>query len=147
MKQSRKRLKISSLIVLLFAGLTLLQLVSEILLGELNSAEIPVDAPENILLITKIFLLVMSVVLLLPQIYIGVKGLKVAKNPSAAKAHIIVAIILFVLAISNLVFPALSIIKGDDIGGNVLTVLSVAVEIMVFFDYITAAREVAKAKR
>ena len=144
MEQSRKHLRISSIIVLIFAGLTLLNLVSELAYGELNNAAIPADAPDNILLITKIFVLVVSFIFLLPQTYVGIKGLKLAKKPDASKAHIVIAVILLVLAATGLSSPALALIKGEDIFENISAILSIIVEILVFFDYIKFAIAVRK---
>ena len=144
MEQSRKHLKISSIVVLILAGVTLLNLVSELLFGEINRAEIPVGAPDNILLITKIILLVVSVVLLLPQIYIGMKGIKVAKKPDSSKGHIILGTVLLVIATLALVSPAIAIFNREDVFNNVSELLSIAVEVIVFFDYVKYARAVAK---
>ena len=144
MEQARKHLKISSIIVLVFAGLTLLNLVSELLFGELNRAEIPDGSPDNILLITKILLLVVSLLLLLPQVYVGLKGLKMAKKPDSSKAHIIWGTILLVIAILGLVSPAIAIIKQEDVFNNVSELLSILVDVVVFFDYVKYARMVSK---
>ena len=145
MEQSRKNLKISSIVVLVFAGLSLLNLVFELLFGEINRAEIPAGSPNNILLITKIILAVVTIVLLLPQVYIGIKGLKVAKNPDASKGHIIWGTILFVLSIVGMVSPVINIVTQNNIGENVSTLLSILVETLVYFEYIKYAKAVAKA--
>ena len=56
MEQSRKQLKLTSIVVLVLAGFSMLQIVGELLFGELSNPAIPEGAPDNILLITKIFL-------------------------------------------------------------------------------------------
>ena len=56
MEQSRKYLKLSSIAVLALALFSMLQLVSELLFGDMNQAVIPEGAPDNILLITRIIL-------------------------------------------------------------------------------------------
>ena len=94
MEQTQKSLKLSSIFVLLFAGLSMVEIVAELLFGEINSVVIPEGAPENILMITKIILLAVSLLFLLPQLYIGIKGLKIAKCPDSSKGHIIWAAIL-----------------------------------------------------
>ena len=98
MEQSRKNLKLSSIIVLILSVFYAIQLVCELMFGEINNATIPEGAPDNILLITKIVLASIAGLLLIPNIYIGVKGLKVAKNPDSSKAHIVWAIILLVFS-------------------------------------------------
>ena len=94
MEQAKKNLKTFSIFVLLYAGASLIKILTELLLGDLNSAEIPVGSPDNILMITKMVLLGISLILLLPRVYVGCKGLKIAKKPDASKGHIIWAMII-----------------------------------------------------
>ena len=87
--------------------------------------------------------MVVACVLLLPQIYIGFKGLKVAKNPDSSRGHIVWATILFVAAVLSLVS---SIMEGVQNGFNqdvVLSAFSVIIDVLVYFDYIKAAKLVA----
>ena len=64
MEKAKKQLKTSSLFVLLFAGLSLMNIISALTFGDINSATIPEGAPDNILQITKMLLLIVTVVLL-----------------------------------------------------------------------------------
>ena len=142
MEQTRKQLKITSIVVLIFAGLTLLNLLSEIWFGELNRVE---GASESILLIAKIFLLVVSLIMLLPQIYIGIKGLRMAKCPNSSKGHIIWAIILFVFSVLGLVEPVVSLFNHGGIYENISNLFGVLVEVILYFEYIKYARAVSTA--
>ena len=144
MEQTRKHLKFSSFAILALAGLSLINIVSELLFGELNGAEIPVGSPDHILFITKIILMAVSFLCLLPQVYIGIKGLKVAKNPDSSKGHIVWGIILLAFAIVGLISPLVSIIKQDYVFENVSELLSILVEVAFFYDYVKYARAVAK---
>ena len=147
MEQTRKHLKLTSIIVLALAGLTLLNAVFEIFFGEINNVEIPAGLPENVLLITQIFVLVIAVLLVLPQFYIGFKGLKVAKNPgsSKSKAHIVWGIILLVITIIAMVSPALAVIKQEAVFENGSELLSIAVDAMILYDYVKYAKLVSRA--
>lgn len=140
MEQSRKHLKISSIVVLVFTLATIFNLIAGLM--DLNNATIPDGAPDNILTITKTILMVVSGILLLPQIYIGLKGLKVAANPNSSKSHIIVATIVFIFALISLLSPAIALIEGSS-DESIGTLLGLAVEASVYFDYIMAARAVA----
>ena len=144
MEQTRKQLKISSFLVLLFAGLSLLNLISELAFGEINNAAMPEGAPENILLITKIILISLSVIFLLPQIYVGVKGFMEAKNPTFARAHIVWAKILFVLSVIAMITPLVEIFKWNSVFANVSEFFSILVEALVFFEYIKYATAFSK---
>ena len=106
MEQSRKHLKISSIIVLIFTLASIFNLIAGII--DLNSATIPDGAPDNIVTITKTVLIVVSGIVLLPQIYIGLKGLKVSLNPDSSKLHIIVATFVFVFSLLSLISPAIA---------------------------------------
>ena len=56
MEQTRKKLKLSSIVVLVFAGFSLLQVVCELLFGEISNSIIPEGVPDSILLITNKYL-------------------------------------------------------------------------------------------
>jgi hypothetical protein len=144
MEQSRKYLKWSSVAVLSLVGVYILELISELLWGEINSAVIPEGASENILLITKIFIVAVSVLLLLPQIYVGIKGLIIAKKPTCTKAHIVWAVILLVFAAVGVVDPIVGLINGGGVYDNVKSLSGIALELVVYYDYIKDAREVRK---
>ena len=142
--ENKKHLKWSSIAILALTGFTLLQLVFEMIFGELNNAELPEGSPANILLITKIFVLCVSALLMIPSIYVGIKGLKVAKNPDASRAHIIWAIILFALSVVSLVEPLLGVIGQENTRENIDSLLSILVSVSVYFDFIKEARAVRK---
>ena len=143
-EKTRKNLKNASLLVLLFVGLTLLQVVTELLFGDLNNAQVPEGAPENIVMITKVFLLVFSLVLLLPKIYVGLKGLRVAKKPDASKKHIVWAMIIFGISALGLIEPVVGIINQGGIKEHASVLFGVLLELVIYYDYIKYAKEVSK---
>ena len=145
MEQSRKNLKLSAIVVLAWAGATLIGLISELLYGEINSAAIPEGAPDNILLITKIFLVSISLLLLLPQVYVGIKGLRIAKNPNSSKGHIVWAVILLVFAVLGIIDPIVNLAKSGDTFNDIRSLSSIVLEIVIYFEYIKYAREVRKS--
>ena len=139
MEQTRKYLKLSSIVVLILAGVFMLQVVSELLYGEFKNAAIPDGAPDNILLITRISLFLVALLLTLPSIYIGIKGLRVAKKPDASKAHIVWAVILLVFVSLSLIEPVVSFVNDGFKRDNISAFLSTAVEASVIFEYIKYA--------
>ena len=150
MEQARKNLKTTSIIVLALAGLSLLNLIFGIFFGdlntELNNATIPDGSPDNVILITKIFVLVVSFLMLLPQLYIGLKGLKMAKKPDSSRGHIIWGIILLVFTACGLLSPLSAFLQGDsDAFANVAEFMSIAVDVFVLFEFVKYARAVRKA--
>lgn len=150
MEQARKNLKTASIIVLALAGLSLLNLIFGIFFGdlntELNNATIPDGSPDNVILIAKIFVLVVSILMLLPQLYIGLKGLKMAKKPDSSRGHIIWGIILLVFTACGLLSPLSAFLQGDsDAFANVAEFMSIAVDVFVLFEFVKYARAVRKA--
>lgn len=146
MTKSRTQLKIASIIVLIFTALSLFNIVAGLVFGELPEAEMPEGAPENLLLITQIFVLVITAIMLIPQVYVGVKGIKVANKPNSSKAHIIWAIILLAFAVGALATPISAIVTMEDVVSNVFSIISIAVEIVVFLIYIKSATAVSRGK-
>ena len=145
MEQSRKNLKNSSIIVLALAGLSLLNILFELFFGELNNATVPEGAPENVVLITQIIILVVSVFMLLPQTYIGIKGLKIAEKPNSSKGHIVWGFILVVFTAADLISPLVSFLQGNgEAFKNVSEFLSIAVDVAVLVGYVKFAMDVRK---
>ena len=145
MEKTQKSLKITSIVLLIFAGSSLLNILGEICFGELNNAAIPEGAPANILLITKIILLAVSTLLLWPQIYVSIKGIKIAKNPNGTKRHIFWATVLLVLSIVGLISPVLELLRGAAVYQNMGSILSLLIEVCLYFEYVKYAKEIAKA--
>lgn len=130
--------------MLALAFFSLLQIVSELLYGELNNAVIPEGAPENILPITKIVLFSVALLLTLPNIYIGIKGLRIAKKPNSSKGHIVWAIILLVFASLSLIEQGVGFIHNGFNFENISAFCSIVVEVTVFVEYIRFAIAVKK---
>ena len=146
MSKSRNNLKIISIVVLILAAISLVNIASELIFGALNEAELPDGAPDNTLLITKIFVAVVSAIMLAPHVYVGIKGLKVANKPDSSKAHIVWAIILLAFAAYCLISPIASIIVLEDVLANIFSVISIAIEVLVFALYLKLAFAVSKGK-
>ena len=139
MEQIRKNLKLSSIVVLILAGFSMLQVVSELFFGELGNAITTEGASDNTLLITRIFLLSFALLLTSPGIYIGIKGLRIAKNPNPSKGHIVWGIILLVITLLSLISPVVDIINNGFKYDSISALLSIAVEAAVFFEYVKYA--------
>jgi hypothetical protein len=139
MEQIRKNLKLSSIVVLVLAGFSMLQVVCELFLGELGNAITTEGASDNTLLITRIFLLSFALLLTSPGIYIGIKGLRIAKKPNSSKGHIVWGIILLVFASLSLISPVADIINNGFKYDYISEFLSIAIEVTVFFEYIKYA--------
>lgn len=144
MDQSRKNLKVSSIVILLLGVWSLVDVLLQVFFGEINNAQIPAGAPDNILEITRIFLIVVSALILLPQFYIGIKGLVVTNKPNSSKGHIRWAIVLLVFTIIGFVDAVIKVIGGQSIKEYISVFLNLAFEGVLYYEYIVFARLVAK---
>ena len=144
MEKAKKQLKTSSLFVLLFAGLSLMNIISALTFGDINSATIPEGAPDNILQITKMLLLIVTAIILLPKVYVGIKGLQIAKNPVASKRHITVAMLILAFEAFGAIDPVLGIVKEGFTMEHFTTLADVVLEVCIIYEYIKYAKEVAK---
>ena len=145
MEQTRKNLKTTSVIVLALAGLSLLNILFELFFGalnsELNGATVPDGAPDNVAMIARIFILVLSFLLLLPQAYIGIKGIRIAKNPDRSRGHIIWGTIVLVFTALELLTPLLALLQGGgEAFGNTADFLSIAVDVFILYEYVKYAK-------
>ena len=114
------------------------------MLGDLNSAAVPEGSPENIVLITKMILLGVSLVILLPKFYVGIKGLKIAKNPDSSKKHITWAKIILVFEALGLINPIIAILNQGSIADQFMAITDVGLEVIIIYEYIKYAKALAK---
>ena len=144
MGNSIKYLKITSIALLLYTIFSAFEIAIALYFGEFNNVTIPEGSPDNILAITKTFILVVSALLLLPQLYLGFKGLRVAANPNSSKGHIVLAIVIFIFVLISAVTAIQGIASGEETDSNVSALLSLMVEVAIYFEYILYAIRVAK---
>ena len=145
MDQKRKHLKAVSVILLAFTGLTFLRTAAEYLFADQGIAILPDGSSVILQLIVRLIMVAIALVFVLPQIYMGVKGLRIAKNPAPAKAHVVWAWILLVLAILGLIEPITAALQPGGLAGNVGALIQGLLSIVIYFAYIRCARAVAKA--
>ena len=95
-------------------------------------------------MITKIILLAVSLLFLLPQLYIGIKGLKIAKCPDSSKGHIIWAAILLTFSVLNLIDSIMGFIKNGSIVDSSVDVFGILLNVIIYFEYLMYARAIQK---
>ena len=143
MNNSRNHLKEASFLVLLFTAFSFIRMIIQIFVGfEVDPAQ--VDASHEIVVVTMIITFVISLILLLPQLYVGVKGMKIAKNPTSSKGHIVWAVILLVFSAFGIVSTVSSIAEQINVIDNVITLVDHALDVIVYCMYIKYANRVLK---
>lgn len=131
MQTPKTQLKIASWLVLFFAATVVIKMVVGIVS----------NVPDLDGLFAKLMSYGTTVLLLLPQIYVGVRGLAMAQNPTKGKAHIVWATIYFVILALGTLGCVVELIDGE---GSPVELLSMLVEAAVYFGYICYAKKVAK---
>lgn len=138
MEKSRKYLKFMSEIILICLAFSFIRSILEVFLINVD----PNNGNDLYIIIAKIVLCVIYTVFYIPQIYIGIKGIKVAKNPDSSKAHIVWAVIFLAFAVLGAISSTWNMIDTKDIVGNILGLINAVVDITLYFLYVKYAKQV-----
>lgn len=143
MSNSRNHLKEASFLVLLFTAFSFIRMIIQLFVGfEADPTQVGVS--HEIIVATMIVVFVVGLILLLPQLYVGVKGMKIAKNPTSAKGHIVWAVILLVFSAFGIISTVTSIAEQVNVVDNVITLVDHALDVIVYCMYIKYANRVLK---
>ena len=143
MDKTRRRLLAFSIFILGFAAYTLVSLGLELFLGSgFDNLTVPEGAPENIIDITKTFIIVVTLLLVLPQIYVGIKGVRVARNPDSSGGHIFWAVVLFIFALVSIVSALINLVSNGGAGDGFSMMIDGAIEAIFYLEFIIYARRV-----
>ena len=143
MNNSRNHLKEASFLVLLFTAFSFIRMIIQIFVGfEVDPAQ--VGASHELVVVAMIVTFVISLILLLPQLYVGVKGMKIAKNPTSSKGHIVWAVILLIFSAFGIISTVSSIAEQINVIDNVITLVDHALDVIVYCMYIKYANRVLK---
>ena len=142
MENARKNLKFISEIILIVLTFSFIRTILEVLLMKVNIDNVTTQA----MIVAKIMLCVIFAALYAPQVYIGVKGIKVAKTSDSSKAHIVWAVIFLVFAVLSIVSSVSGLIKAEDIAGNIFALVDAAIDIVLYVFYVKFAKQVLVAE-
>ena len=143
MDRTRKNLMAFSILIIGMAVYTIISAVLELFLGTgFDNATIPEGAPENIVEMTKTFLLVATAIMVLPELYVGIKGACVAKNPNSSKGHIFWAGVLFVFTLVGIGLTVLDMVNNGGTSDSFSLLVNGAIDAIFYFEFITYARRV-----
>ena len=131
-------------LVLLFTAFSFIRMLIQLFVVGFDAAAAQVDASHELVVAAMIVLFVISMILLLPQLYMGIKGLKIAKNPTSSKAHIVWAVILLVFSAFSIISTVSSITEHVNVLDNVITLVDHALDVIVYCMYIKYANRVLK---
>ena len=92
-----------------------------------------------------IILCVVSAILLIPQLYVGIKGIKISNNPDSSKGHIVWAIIFGVISVAGIFSPISSLTQSGDVVGDVIELANRVLDVIIYFAYARYAIKVSKS--
>lgn len=146
MKKNRKELKAFSILVLVIVAIELIRSIIELCIaGVPNASEIPGGATEGMVRASYIIAFVLVFILAIPEIYVGIKGIKIANGAKSGKAHIVWAVILAILACVSLISAIVGMFSNFSVD-DIFDVLGAAVHLALFVFYYVYACRVAKEK-
>ena len=140
MNNAKKELKLMSILILAFAALTIVMNCIKAFTGGLTITELPADA-KNLGLTLEAYQIVayitfaLTLLFILPNVFVGLRGLKMSKEPAKTKGHIVWAFILGALALVSM-FSHIPQAIGTPNFDNIWTVIDKAVEAFIFGTYI-----------
>jgi hypothetical protein len=141
MEKSRKYLKFMSEIILICLTFSFIGTILEVLLVKVNIDNVP----NQFMLIAKIMLCVIFAALYAPQVYIGVKGIKVANTPDSSKAHIVWAVIFLAFAVFSIISAVSELIKAEDVTSNIFALIDATIDFVLYLFYVKFAKQVLVA--
>ena len=141
MNNSKRNLKIVSLIILAMAVFSLVWGIIGLTNVDISGMEIPEGLSPDVMKVITVIVGAFSLLLILPRIYIGIVGLRGGKEDS--RAHIIVAIIFGALSLVGLI-SAIASFNGAALGKSLVGLIEAIIVTAVYALYIKFARDVAK---
>ena len=143
--EKKKDLKIVSIAILALLGLTLITTIVTACINGIPQIQATEGLSKDVLQIASIFAFVLTFVLLLPQVYIGVKGIKIANGGEFGKAPFVWVIILAILAVIATI-SALSNMFNAFNFDTILVAVDCALDVVLYVCYYLCIRSIAKAK-
>ena len=147
MEKNRKNLKIISIVILIFLGLSLVGSIIDVCKNGFGDAgQLPEGVSPEVGKVIVVIVWVLGLALYLPRLYIGVKGIKIAGGQEySGKAHIIWALVLAVLAILGTVSSIVELTEGYS-AGKLASLGTSLVNVALLSTYYLFARNVANGK-
>ena len=152
MEEHKKNLKITSYVIIILAIFNIVLMGIGFATGELRenakklmeeSISQTEEVYEEVIDMTVNGTIVASTIGVLFDLYLGIAGLRQAKGTSKGKANIILAIIIFVIALIGLIPMIVSLAKNQT---NISSLFSELAGLLIMFYYIRYAKKVVEQK-
>jgi hypothetical protein len=143
--KNKEALKTLSVLILFLAGLTLTRTIVDLIVSGLPIANVADGMTKELMQITAIITVVLSCVLLLPQVYVGIKGIKVSNGAASSKAPFVWAIILAILSGIAAISGFSTMISAFTFS-NILAFVDIALDVVVYIFYCVLFRKIVLSK-
>ena len=147
MEKERKLLKEFSIVILIFVGLSLARMIADVIINGFTATSVVEGVSPEAMGVIAVVVWVLGIIFLLPEIYIGFKGIKVAKNPDNSKSHILIAKIIFVFLIIALISAIIEVFKTTDIAMSIITIADLILDVVIYILYIKYAKAVRNSNK
>ena len=141
MNNSKRNLKIVSIIILAMALVSLAWGIYGLVTLDTSAVEVPEGMTKEVVHVITMISGAFALLLILPRVYLGIVGLQGGKEDS--RAHIIVAIIFGALSLVGLI-SAIASFNGAAVAKSVISLAECIIVTAVYALYIKFARDVAK---
>lgn len=147
MEKARKNLKEFSYLILFLLGLSLVRTIINLIVNGVNIDAEKANLPQGLVMPIVVITVVAGFILFIPQLYVGLKGLKLANGTSeddTFKAPIVWATILLIAAAFSIISPVQDLANNTNVIANILAIVDYALDVVVYFLYIKFAKQVLK---
>ena len=146
MTKERKTLKEFSILILVLAAISLVRLVLDACMVGFDAASLEIEgASETLIKVSLIITFVLALLLLIPDVYVGIMGIKEANNPTGAKAYIVIALIITILYAIASVSSIVDICKGFNFS-KLAELSNEVLNAAIFFLFYIQAKKVSANK-
>lgn len=141
----RKNLKIISILILVLVVFSLARMIVDVCKNGFGDiGELPKGVSPEVGEVLVVIVWAIGVLFLLPQVYIGIKGIKLATNPSSVtgRAHLVWAAVMTILSGLS-VISCISKISQGYTSEKFWSLFDVLLNVLVFCTYYYCARKIA----
>lgn len=148
MGKTKRDLWITSVVILV---LTLIVVINAII-GAVSTGftfnAAPVDGlSKEIVQMISIIVWAISLIILIPQIYVGYTGMKIAKDQAdpCKKGHLIWAIILAIFSLISVITSISNIANSKNLASDIINLVDAILSVLLFGGYVFFVRKLSKA--
>lgn len=147
MQKTKSDFKVLSMLLLFLAALDAVRIISNLVKNVNATPQAVANMAPELVKIAVIIAGVVSLALLLPDIFLGVRGIKIANGAEVTgRGHIIWAKVLLVFSIIAAVLAVFDLFGSSDILMSLLSLATAAIDVFIYIFYIKYANALRAAQ-